>query len=495
MTNALGAALPASLLAWTRVNWDLALVAGVIVYFLLRTLYYALTINPFVPPDEATHMGRVLAFAASDWLPTDSLATYKRGLITHVPNLYYLLMGKLLHLNLFDVPDLVFVRLLNVPLGLLTVVYAWRWISLFTPCRVARVLFVVMLTNTLMFSFLFGTVNYDNLTNLLAAMSVYYLFAFIIGRNPVTLAKFLLCLLLGALTKEAFLPLAAILCIVLVIHERRRLTALPEHVIAFLYPLGVRRALLCIALVVATATNLGLYGLNLLHYGNLIPSADQVVGLQNAMQYPVFARDYIVQSFRNGELQYEQAIELANRFLDPIGRIHMLRLLEIARTHELARRPAMNPLAYISWWIHQTVATGAGLLGHRSLIKNKPYELYPYFVVGILALLVFVWKWRPNDCVGTASYAALIILAYVMILMWLVNYPIYVNTANPYIALQGRYTFVVLLPFLGLIAHYLVAYLPGRMQITVAIAVGAFFVEGDFLFFLMHAGPEWYTSI
>ena len=82
-----------------------------------------------------------------------------------------------------------------------------------------RLLLLVALTNTAMFSLLSASVSYDNLTNLLAAMAVYYLFAFFKNRSADQLAASILCQLAGSLTKMTFLPLVLALNLLLLIYE------------------------------------------------------------------------------------------------------------------------------------------------------------------------------------------------------------------------------------------------------------------------------------
>ena len=102
-------------------------------YFVSRVLFLALTIDPFVPPDEVTHVGRVESFSNSFAPPASSDATYQYGLVTNTPPLYYWTLGQLLRFKPFAVPDLVYLRIINVVLSTATVVYAYRWMLLFLP--------------------------------------------------------------------------------------------------------------------------------------------------------------------------------------------------------------------------------------------------------------------------------------------------------------------------------------------------------------------------
>ena len=131
-----------------------------------------------------------MIFSKALLLPKDSEASYSLGLVTHIPYLYYFLMGKLVTLNFSPVSDLVFLRLLNCILSFLTVFFGYKWIKLVTDNRTCHLLFIVLLTNTPMFTFTGAFVNYDNLVNLFAVLSLYYMHLFF--QKPDT-KQFLLC--------------------------------------------------------------------------------------------------------------------------------------------------------------------------------------------------------------------------------------------------------------------------------------------------------------
>ena len=205
-------------------KWSTAILLA---YFGIRLVYFALNISAFVPPDEVTHAGICTVFSKVFLLPDNAPETYEFGLVTNIPWLYYWTMGKLLHLNFVGLPDLVFLRLLNIPLAFGTVYFARRSLLLLTDDRLTQLLLVVAMTNTAMFSLMSASVSYDNLTNLFAAMAVCYLLAFFKKRSGSLLAAAFLVQLAGCLTKITFLPLVLVLNLLLVIHEARKLYSLP----------------------------------------------------------------------------------------------------------------------------------------------------------------------------------------------------------------------------------------------------------------------------
>src|SRR5450631_4905744 len=117
-------------------------------YFGVRLVFFALNISAFVPPDEVTHAGLCKIFSKVFLLPDNSPATYEFGLVTNTAWLYYWIMGKLLHLNVIGISDLVFLRLLNIPLAFGTVYFVRRTLLILTHDRLAQLLLVVVITNT-----------------------------------------------------------------------------------------------------------------------------------------------------------------------------------------------------------------------------------------------------------------------------------------------------------------------------------------------------------
>ena len=113
------------------------------------------------------------------------------------------------------VEPLVFLRISNVLLGVTCAYCAYRCAGQISGNPLARLLALLLVTNTLMFTGLSASVNYDNLANLLGALAIAALLAFLKAGGVAGLVVGVVALLAGALTKVAFLPLAG-LCLVMV---------------------------------------------------------------------------------------------------------------------------------------------------------------------------------------------------------------------------------------------------------------------------------------
>lgn len=461
-------------------------------YFGVRLLFFALSISSFVPPDEVTHAGLCKIFSKVFLLPVNSPETYEFGLVTNTPWLYYWIMGKLLHLNFFGISDLVFLRLLNIPLAFGTIVFVRRILLLLTDDRLTQLLLMVALTNTAMFSLLSASVSYDNLTNLLAAMAVYYLLAFFKYRSGNLLAAAILCQLAGCLTKITFLPLVLVLNLLLVIHEFRNLRFLPAALRGYIQAPGRRAWWLALLVVVTLGLNLLLYAGNYLHYGTLNPSMPAVLSPTAAMNYRLEARGMIFNQYKEGKISYMDALILAGEIKHPGDKADTFYLL--MNYENLKRNPQlwMGPLSYAKVWFENMVASIFGIKAHLIMVKDS-YYLIPLYVVMSLSFLGFLIRWRPRESGWLPPCLVAIACFYAGFLMYEVNYDSYLNYGAPGLTLYGRYLFPVLGPFYVLLCHYLLRLCRANyIRYALALATALLFISYDFPWFLMHATPEWY---
>ncbi len=472
-------------------RWLLWLLSG---YFGGRLLFFALAISPAVPPDEVTHAGLCTVFSKVFLLPENSAATYQYGLATNIPWLYYWIMGKLLHLNLFGLPDLLFLRLLNIPLAFGTVWYAVRLLRLLTDDRLTRLLLVVVMTNIPMFSLLSSSISYDNLTNLLAAASIYYLFAFFRERSGGLLVGSLLCQLAGTLTKVTFLPLALALCVLLVVHEAKRLWLLPAAIRRQLREASLAGRLAAVSLLIVAGFTLHLYAGNYLRYGSLNPSMEAVISTTAAMEYRLDARGKIFTQYKEGRISYMDAVILAGEINHPGDKADTFYLL--MNYEKMKQNPSLwlGPLEYLKKWSWFMLITTVGLKAHLQLYKDEAWLIPLYLLLGASAL-GFIIRWRPKD--GWLPPALMTIaLFYAGFIMYEFNYESYRLYGEPSLTVYGRYLFPVLAPCTVLFCRYLLSLFGNaQLRLMVALVTALLFIAYDFPWFLMHATPEWFSRL
>jgi hypothetical protein len=471
-------------------NWSTMLLFA---YFGVRLVFFSLAISPFVPPDEVTHVGLCKTFSKVFLLPDNSPNSYEFGLATNIPWLYYWVMGKLLHLNFFGISDLVFLRILNIPLAFGTVWFVLRLLCLLTDDRLSRLLLLVVMTNTSMFSLLSASVSYDNLTNLLAAMATYYLFAFFKNNSGNFLATSILCQLAGCLTKMTFLPLALALTTLLLFQEWRSLRNLPVALGNYFRASGFRALWLAVPIFLTLGLNLHLYAGNYLRYGTLTPSMSQVLSAGVAMENRIAARETIFKLYTKGEISYMEALQMAGGIEHPGDKSDTFYIL--MNYENLKQNPKlwMGLPQYAKVWLESVMGSIFGIKAHLPMFKSQLY-LIPHYIILGACVIGFLIRWRPGEEGWLPPYLVAIICFYAGYLMYKVNYNAYLYYGTPGPTLQGRYLFPIIGPFYVISCRYVVS-LFGKEYIRfgLALATALLFIAYDFPWFLTHVTPEWYV--
>ncbi|GFE62160.1 glycosyltransferase family 39 protein [Geobacter sp. AOG2] len=460
-------------------------------YFGLRLLFLATTISPFIPPDEVTHFGICTIFSTVPFLPKNSPESYQYGLVTNIPWLYYWIMGKLLTVNFFGVSDLVFLRLLNIPLAFAFVFYVWRTLRLVTDHRLTQILLVVATTNTMMLTFLSAFVSYDNLANLLAAMAVYYLLAFFKNRSPGALVASFVCQLAGCLTKITFLPLIPVLNAVLIIHEIKKIPGLPSALVAFYRASGLRGTIVTLVLLLGLALNIQLYAGNYLHYGAITVEMTTVLPLEDAMQYRLAARSYVFDAFKEGRVSKAQALAMTSLIKHPGDRADAVFMIENYERFKNGEIPKMGLSAYIPLWVGRMAAGTFGVFAHLQILNRWP-TIAPIAFLAAITLIAFLTRWRPRDAEWLPTSLLVIAGFYTYFLMYQFNYHEYLSNGAPFVALHGRYIFPVLGPIYILSSFYLLRLFKGRGAQLAVFGLAAFiFIISDFPLFCARITPDW----
>jgi hypothetical protein len=456
-----------------------------LVYFAARAAYLAVRFDPRVPPDEFVHFGRCELYSKFFLLPKASLQTAPLGLIDSIPYLYYFISGKMLHLNIFGLPDLLFLRLFSVVLGVLTVVYGWLWIREFSKNRIVHVTFAAMVTNTLMFTAMCGSVSYDSMNNLLATATIYYLCLALKRPSANAYLGLGVSIAAGTLTKTSFLPLALVVVLVLLIAKYRMLRAVPTALRELVMPFSSLRAAASALVVLLVALNVAHYGRNLALYGSVAPKAADVMTTAEIMKSPVHAREYILFGYRSGKLSLAQARLLAMS----IPRAAVVRDVMYLLTMESQQKQLgstfkpMSRWQYVVPWAQMIAKSSFGYLGHQSLLKGG-WFITPYYAVFGLALILIIAEAVRGRVGMIHIYTLVVVLFYAGVLMQYVNYNAYTKWHFFVIALQGRFIFPVLVPLLGLTVHYSLNPWPRVVQIPLACTMSVLFILGDLPWFL-----------
>ena len=194
--------------------------------FLAYTVFIAINLQPGIIPDEPAHFTFSKHYSSTWGIPSDVTETYTLGwYIYRNPFLYYWINGRIINFLELVKPDLsnwqmlVALRLINVGYGLCTVIICYLLSIELIKHKWYRLLPVFLLTNTLMFVFLVGGVNYDNLANLFSMAGLFFLIRVLQNKKFITNSfGWTISIFSGTLVKFTILPLALIMGVIWIIY-------------------------------------------------------------------------------------------------------------------------------------------------------------------------------------------------------------------------------------------------------------------------------------
>lgn len=440
-------------------HWDIVVCTAILFYFLVKICFFAFSITPGISPDETYHIELSLIYKDFNGLmPPNAPETYHLEVINHKPYLYYLVMGKLLHLNVFDIPPVLFLRFINVLIGMITMIISYKFFRLLTDDKLITLTSLAVLTNIPMYTFLSAFVNYDNLANLFAALSLYTLFRFLRSRETKHLIWAAIFVLSGSLTKYTLLPFAlifAVLCLLDFLIQQKHKSPFLRSSLKSNQPVLLLLTGLFVALLVLNAH---LYAVNFYKFRAFIPECTQVLTLEQCLQSKTY---------------------YANHWYEQLAK-------NIPRSNFL---PFFD---YLFPWFQVMKSSVFGILGHQIMFRHSK-ELLLYNVLILAFLFSFVRKFKFKDNTLT-TYCALAACLYLMLLCAGVNYPSYLRTGAVEANLQGRYAFPVIYPIVFLMTYFLLAYLKQMQKIILAVLIAAIFIWGDLPYFVTHADRSWYAN-
>jgi len=467
------------------------LIFAIGLYFIVRLLYFAFVIPHETPPDEAIHLERVIAFQEAFLLPSADLPADQAHLriSRHSPYLFYLIAGKWLSTNILPVSDLAYLRLLSIAFTCLFIYYGWRFISLLSENRLVHLVFLILLTNTLMLSLISASASYDALTNLLCAMMIYYFAEFTIKRSPASLIYLLVAMGLGGLVKITILPLACIIVLCLLVLERKNLGSIKNNIKPSWTEFGkLQKGCAFIALFVIMLNSF-LYGSNIIQFGHLVPKANQLLSDEEILTNPVFARNEIYVDFLQGEYTIEESLERAKQIKSKAGSLDTMNLLRWA-AHQAENGETFEPVSRVAYaypWYRIMLRSTYGILGHTITVRSFT-ALIPFNIIFVLTLLSMGWQLKKGNIPAVEIAMIVAIAFYGLVLMQLINYPAYRTFHAFHISVQGRYLFPLIVPIYAFIAKYMLEVSSTRLQGAIALVLIGLYVYGDFIFYLSEWG-------
>lgn len=403
---------------WQTNNTKIVLVA-VLLIFLVSSLFIALRLRSTLTgiiPDESAHFIFSKQFSSTLGIPSDTAETYVWGwYIKQNPFLYYWINGRIINLlkwispGITDLQLLISLRVVNVLYAFTTVIFCYFLSKEVLKHKWWRLLPIFLLTHTLMFVFLAGGVNYDNLANMLSMISLYFFVKAFKNQDFLKCSlAWLVFLGTGTLVKYTLLPLALAMVIAWLVYVILRRKAI--------FPLRFdvnKTAVLIVMLALLMIGNAAIYGVNILRYGTLLPPCEEIL-LESQCDLSGFERRY-----------REMALDSKLTIKESISEGYP------------------PPLRYLTVdWVYHMLMRTFGMISHEA-----------YFPQQIILYLRILFYWTALLSVFNLMYyhkLSSITLSFVWItffyacVLFVQNYNSELVYGFKQIALQGRYIFPVI---------------------------------------------------
>ena len=423
-----------------------------LIYFFIKASYFALNVGLGIPPDELDHFDLTMSYYESGhwFIPDSEISVYHAEMNRNSP-LYYILMGKLLNLNFFHITDYIFLRFLNILLSIIYLIYFIKLTELFTKNLFLIALTFIIQTNIMMFTFLFSSISYDNLLNLISILLSYYFIKHLATRKFEDLLLAIFFGLLGTLTKRTILPLAAIIFLIFIFEYYKQIPLLKAMVSGIFKKRSSGVYIILACLLLAISGNVLLYGSNLIKYKALLVKGSKMVS----------EKAYLESS--------PNAVVYQN----------------LRKKKEMEKPTLMSPLQYFPQWNRYILQKTLGIMGHKVVYHNSSqlsFFLYAFWTCTGLMILMFIifFKKIPKE----VKYALIIVLFYFLVLCFFVNYKAYMSNGYILGALQGRYVFPFLPFYIVLFVKLLFDYLPSKVRIIPLLVIAPFFIYFEFPYYL-----------
>ncbi len=397
---------------------------ALLIIFTLFSAYFATRLNRAIIPDETRHFLLSQQYSTSLWsIPPITPTTFAFGQNDHSQFLYYWINGRVLNILNLLIPSisswkqLVVLRLISVVYSVLTLIFCYLLAKEIIKNSWCQLLVVFMLSNTLMFVFLSGGVNYDNLTNLCCTASTLFLVRVFTNkpfyRNSLL---WLIFICLGTLIKITILPLAGIMFTIWLYYVWMNREKIQFH------PVWDKKILmLVIFLIILVVCNLGIHGENLIKYKTISPECTQILTIEQCNSNYFFARD------------------------------SKAKLPEKITMHDILSGGYTDLFEYVTdFWGKAMLTKIYGIMGHKVFYPDTLITFFQIFYLWIVFIIVRCWK-KPTFAVGGIFFIA---LSYILVLL-IFNYNSELVNGFQHYAIQGRYIFPVIGIVYSLVVYYL----------------------------------------
>lgn len=422
-----------------------------LMYFFSFAIFIAFNFDIDIINDEIRHFNFSKQFSTTLGIPPELPEAYRYGVyITQNPFLFYWINGRVINIASFFSPNLddwqllVTLRIVNSFYALGTIIFCYLLSKEFISHKWWQLLPPFFLSNTIMFVFLAGGVNYDNLTNLFCMAGLYFL-ARIFNNHDflINSLAWMICISLGSLTKFTVLPLALYMGIIwLFFLFANRKQIFPIQIIKKkVIPLGFILLLLILG-------NMAIYGHNLLVYQSLQPKCEDLL------------------------TEEECKLDFYNLRNEKFGMEGKFTILESIRLGY------PNPAAYFVYWVSRIIGNIFGIGSYKSY-----QNLYRIGTHWILLWWVFTIAIINKIHLNFKNLSFMVILIFYFFTVFIFNYNNELSSGFAHFAIHGRYLF----PVIGILDIALtkgIMKIPHKIvqKITLIFALLLYFFTGPLTF-------------
>jgi len=429
------------------------------------SLFLALNLNWGVIPDEGYRFEVATYFDKTWGIPDDVPIAYTSGdNLQRNPYLGYWLYGRFINvLQLFNPSPtpwqtLVFLRIINFLFALGTVIFTYLISKQLIKNKWLQIFPVFLLTNTLMFVFLSGGVNYDNPTNLACAAGIFFLVRVLTHKDFLENSLgWMISIAAATLIKHSILPLALAMAVMWILYMIKNNPEIAKNFVDD----KSKIIFLILAFLILISLNFSLYGVNLIRYGSLRPDCNDT-----------FPQDVCDNSFfgrRHQEMALPEKLTLITAF----------------------RQGEPDPIRFtFDFWIPAMLDRIFGIMGEKIYfpIVVSYFQIALYWMIIISARYVRKPHFRELSLLG--------IFVFYSIILMIMNY----NSELTYgfgtkVALQGRYLFPVISIAYGLLAFSLTKVSNKLIKYGTIVALVLLFLYGGpirFIWYYNTVFADWF---
>jgi len=426
-------------------------------WFLFQTGYFAMNIAQEISPDEHQHYNMAKTMVEHNMVFFEDINyTYTWGQLSRNTTFYHFVTSLVLRLSPFPLDhfsSVVWARFFNVILSFVGLLYSYLLVRSLTGNKWVQLAALSIQTNLLMYVFLSGTVNYDNMVNMLAFAAFYYFVKFIQSNHVSQFLFALLATLIGCYTKLTFLPLALFFTMGSFLMYKQIISSLNTLKVE-----GVDKKIL--ALFAGTTLffilNVSLYGVNLVRYQAVIPGCLAVLGQD-------------ICEVRTSEYRRDQALNVSS-----------------------AESERLKFSKYFSSYLKGVEWSIMGISAHKEIAQPRPDKAFkPTRILLLLFLISLIFHFRQLFLRKELLFLLSTVFFYMTVVM-LNNYSTYMRLGVYGVALQGRYNFPVLAAALSVISFFLMFRIPDKLKPFVALAIFVLMCRlGFYLFIRSGPPPGW----